>query len=212
MQYAHLGRSGVVVSRLCLGTMNFGWKTPEVESLAIMDKALELGINFFDTANAYGFKIGEGVTESLIGKWLAQGGRRREQVVLATKVYVPMGHGVNERGLSAYHIRQACEESLRRMQTDHLDVYYMHHIDRGEPMPLDKKVWGLQDVDLVRPPHRKRETPWDEVWQAMEVLVQQGKVIYVASSNFAAWNIVQACEQAQRRNFSGWWPNKACIT
>ena len=203
MQYAHLGRSGVVVSRLCLGTMNFGWKTPEDESLAIMDKALELGINFFDTANAYGFKIGEGITESLLGKWFAQGGRRREQVVLATKVYVPMGHGVNERGLSAYHIRQACEESLRRMQTDHLDVYYMHHIDRGEPMPLDKKVWGLQDVDLVRPPHRKRETPWDEIWQAMEVLVQQGKVIYVASSNFAAWNIVQACEQAQRRNFSG---------
>ena len=203
MQYTHLGRSGVVVSRLCLGTMNFGWKTPEDESLAILDKAVELGINFVDTANAYGFKIGEGITERLLGKWFAQGGRRREQVVLATKVYVPMGHGVNERGLSAYHIRQACEESLRRMQTDHLDVYYMHHIDRGEAMPLDKKVWGLQDVDQVRQPHLKRETPWDEIWQAMEVLVQQGKVIYVASSNFAGWNIVQACEQAQRRNFLG---------
>ena len=203
MQYVHLGRTGVVVSRLCLGTMNFGWKTPEDESLAIMDKALDLGLNFFDTANAYGFKIGEGITESLLGKWFAQGGGRREQVVLATKVYVPMGHGVNERGLSAYHIRRACEESLRRMKTDHVDVYYMHHIDRGEPMPLDKKVWGLGDVDLYHPPHRKPETPWEEIWEAMQFLVNQGKVIYVASSNFAAWNIAQACERAAWRNFLG---------
>lgn len=203
MQYTHLGRSGVVVSRLCLGTMNFGWKTPDDVSLEIMDRALDLGLNFFDTANAYGFKLGEGVTEYLLGHWFAQGGGRREQVVLATKVYVPMGQGVNERGLSAYHIRQACHESLRRMQTDHIDVYYLHHIDRGEPMPLDKKVWGLRDVDMYRPPHLKRETSWDEIWEALDVLVKQGKVLYVASSNFAAWNIAQACEQAKQRHFLG---------
>lgn len=203
MKYTHLGRSGVVVSRLCLGTMNFGWKTPAAESFAILNQSLELGLNFLDTANAYGFKIGEGITESLLGQWFADGPGRREQVVLATKVYVPMGHGVNERGLSAYHIRRACEESLRRMRTDHLDVYYMHHIDRGAPTALDKKVWGLTDVDLYRPPHLKRETPWDEVWEAMEVLVKQGKVIYTASSNFAAWNIAQACEKATQRHSIG---------
>lgn len=202
MQYAHLGRTGLVVSRLCLGTMNFGWKTPEDESLAILDQALDLGFNFLDTANAYGFKIGEGITERLLGKWLAQGGRR-ERIVLATKVYVPMGHGVNDRGLSAWHIRQACEASLRRMQTDHIDVYYMHHIDRGAPTVLDKKVWSLSDVDLYRPAHLKRETPWEEIWEAMETLVRQGKVIYVASSNFAAWNIAQACEKANQRHFLG---------
>ncbi len=203
MQYAHLGQAGVVVSRLCLGTMNFGWKTPDAESMALMDKALELGINFFDTANAYGFKIGEGVTEHLLGKWFAQGGGRRENVVLATKVYVPMGHGPNDRGLSAYHIRHACEESLRRMKTDHIDVYYMHHIDRGEPTPLDCKVWGLAGHDMFRPAHLKRETQWDEIWQAMDVLVKQGKVIYVASSNFAAWNIAQGCERARQRHCLG---------
>lgn len=203
MQYAHLGRSGVVVSRLCLGTMNFGWKTPEDESRAILNAALDAGINFIDTANCYGHKLGEGITEYLLGRWFAEEPRRRQQTVLATKVYVPMGQGVNERGLSAYNIRQACDESLRRLQTDHIDVYYMHHIDRGEPMPLDKKVWGLRDVDLFRPAHLKRETQWDEIWEAMENLVRQGKVLYVASSNFAAWNIVQACERASKRNFFG---------
>lgn len=203
MQYTHLGRSGVVVSRLCLGTMNLGWKTPVDDSLAILNKSLELGINFIDTANAYGFKIGEGVTELLLGRWFDENPARRKQVVLATKVYVPMGMGVNDRGLSAWHIRQACEESLRRMRTDHIDVYYMHHIDRGRPSPLDKKVWNLPDVDLYRPPHLKNETPWEEIWEIMETLVRQGKVLYVASSNFAAWNVAQACERASRRNFLG---------
>ncbi len=177
MEYVHLGRSGVKVSRLCLGTMNFGPHTSEEDSFKIMDRSLELGFNFFDTANVYGWKVGEGVTEQIIGHWLAQGGGRREQIVLATKVYGRMGEGPNERRLSAYHIRHACEESLRRMQTDHIDLYQMHHIDR--------------------------ETPWEEIWQAMEQLVREGKVIYVGSSNFAGWHIAEAQAEAKVRDFMG---------
>lgn len=177
MEYKHLGRSGVLVSRLCLGTMNFGPVTDEKQSFEIMDRALDAGINFFDTANVYGWKEGEGVTEKIIGRWLAQGGNRREKIVLATKVYGRMGKLPNEQHLSAYHIMRACEESLKRMQTDHIDLYQMHHIDL--------------------------ETPWEEIWQAMEVLVQQGKVIYVGSSNFAGWQIAQAQEIAKTRHFMG---------
>ncbi len=177
MQYTQLGRTGLRVSRLCLGTMNFGPHTSEEDSFAIMDKALELGINFFDTANVYGWKVGEGVTEQIIGRWLAQGGGRREKVVLATKVYGKMGDGQNDRGLSAYHIRRSCEESLRRLQTDHIDLYQMHHVDRS--------------------------TPWEEIWQAMEQLVTAGKVLYAGSSNFAGWQIAQAQGAASGRNFMG---------
>lgn len=176
MEYTKLGRTGLQVSKLCLGTMNFGPHTSEQDSCAIMDRALEIGINFFDTANAYGGKVGEGITESIIGRWFTQGGRR-EKVVLATKVFGRMGDWPNERRLSAYHIRRACEESLRRLQTDHIDLYQMHHIDR--------------------------DTPWEEVWQAMEQLVTQGKVIYVGSSNFAGWHIAQAQCEAGKRNFMG---------
>lgn len=177
MDYVRLGRTGLQVSPLCLGTMNFGPFTSEEDSFAIMDQALALGINFFDTANVYGWKLGEGVTEQIIGRWYAQGGGRREQTVLATKVYGRMGNGPNDSRLSAYHIRRACEESLRRLQTDHIDLYQMHHIDR--------------------------DTPWEEVWQAMEQLVREGKVLYVGSSNFAGWHIAQANEAAARRNFMG---------
>ena len=177
MEYTHLGRTGLQVSRLCLGTMNFGPETTEEDSFAIMDQALEMGINFFDTANVYGWKKGEGVTEQIIGRWLAQGGGRREKIVLATKVYGGMGDWPNESRLSAYHIKRACEESLRRMQTDHIDLYQMHHIDRN--------------------------TPWEEIWQAMEQLVQEGKVIYVGSSNFAGWHIAQANSTAAQRHFMG---------
>src|SRR5262245_4675699 len=176
MQYARLGRSGLKVSRLCLGTMNFGPQASEADSFAMMDKALDLGINFFDTANRYGGRIGIGATEEIIGRWLAQGGRR-ERIVLATKVYGAMGGGANDRGLSAYHIRRACEESLRRLQTDHIDLYQMHHIDRG--------------------------VPWEEIWQAMEQLVREGKVLYVGSSNFAGWQIAQANSIAAARQFMG---------
>ena len=177
MEYTHLGRSGLRVSRLCLGTMNFGPLTTEPDSYAIMDKALELGINFFDTADVYGWKEGEGVTEQIIGRWLAQGGQRREQIVLATKVNGKMGKGINDARLSAYHIRSAVEGSLKRLQTDHIDLYQMHHIDR--------------------------RTPWDEIWQTFEVLVQQGKVLYVGSSNFAGWHIASAENTAMARHFLG---------
>lgn len=177
MQTVHLGRSGLQVSRFCLGTMNFGPYTSEEDSFAIMDKSLALGINFFDTANVYGRKLGEGITEKIIGRWLAQGGKRREQIVLATKVYGRMGERPNESRLSAYHILRACEDSLRRLQTDHIDLYQMHHIDR--------------------------ETPWEEIWQAMETLVRQGKVLYVGSSNFAGFHIAQAQGEARARHFMG---------
>jgi aryl-alcohol dehydrogenase-like predicted oxidoreductase len=177
MEYTHLGRTGAKVSKLCLGTMNFGPQTVEEDSCKIMDEALSLGINFFDTADVYGWKRGEGVTEQIVGRWFAQGGGRRDKVILATKVNGDMGDWPNQRKLSALHIRKACEDSLRRLQTDYIDMYQMHHIDR--------------------------ETPWEEIWQAMEVLVQQGKIIYVGSSNFAAWNIAQANEIAKRRNFMG---------
>src|SRR6266705_337199 len=131
MHYTHLGRTGLLVSRLCLGSMNFGPETSEADSFSIMDRALEQEINFFDTANVYGARTGEGVTEQIIGRWLAQGGGRRDRIVLATKAYGTMGPGPNDRRLSAYHIRRACEESLRRLRTDHLDLYQMHHVDRA---------------------------------------------------------------------------------
>jgi NDP-hexose C3-ketoreductase / dTDP-4-oxo-2-deoxy-alpha-D-pentos-2-ene 2,3-reductase len=177
MRYVQLGRTGARVSRLCLGTMNFGPHTSEPDSFAMMDRALEVGINFFDTANVYGWKTGEGVTEQIIGRWLAQGGGRRDQVVLATKVYGRLGAGPNDQRLSALHIRRACEGSLRRLQTDHIDLYQMHHVDR--------------------------DTPWEEIWQAFEVLVAQGKVIYAGSSNFAGWHIAQANAASAARRFMG---------
>ena len=177
MQYVHLGRSGLRVSRLCLGTMNFGPYTNEADSFKIMDRALEHGINFFDTANVYGGRTGEGVTEQIIGRWFAQGGARREKVVLATKVYGRMGDWPNQARLSALHIKRACEESLRRLRTDHIDLYQMHHVGR--------------------------ETPWVEIWQAMEQLYREGKVLYVGSSNFAGWHIAQAQEIARSRHFLG---------
>ena len=147
MQYVHLGRSGVRVSRLCLGTMNFGPHTSEPDSFGIMDQALELGINFFDSANVYGWKVGEGITEQIVGRWLAQGGGRREKIVLATKVYGRMGNWPNQSHLSAFHIKRACEASLRRLQTDHLDLYQMHHIDRDCPW---EELWASHGTALPR--------------------------------------------------------------
>lgn len=177
MQYVHLGRTGVRVSPLCLGAMNFGPHTSEADSFKVMDRAMEAGLNFFDTANVYGGKKGEGVTEHIIGRWFAQGGGRREHVVLATKVYGRMGDRPNQGRLSALHIKQACEESLKRLCTDYIDLYQMHHIDR--------------------------ETPWEEIWQAMEQLCRDGKIIYVGSSNFAGWHLAQAQEMAKTRHFMG---------
>lgn len=177
MKYEKLGRSGLMVSRLCLGTMNFGAITPEKESFKIMDRALELDINFFDTANVYGGKKGEGITEKIIGKWLEENKERRDKIVLATKVYGEMGERVNEKYLSAYHIKKACEDSLKRLKTDHVDLYQMHHVHR--------------------------DTPWDEIWQAMEQLIREGKILYVGSSNFAGWDIATASEEARRRKLLG---------
>jgi len=182
MEYRHLGRAGLKVCRLALGTMNFGMVTDEATSFSIMDQAVEDGINLFDTADVYGgpqspdMEQGYGISEEIIGRWLAQGGRR-DRIVLATKVYQPMGTGPNDRRLSAYHIRKACEDSLRRLQTDHVDLYQMHHIDRA--------------------------TPWEEIWQAMEQLVREGKVLYVGSSNFAGWDIATAQQLAAQRHFMG---------
>lgn len=182
MLYTHLGRSGLKVSRLCLGTMNFGPQTKEADAFAIMDRAVELGINFFDTADVYGWQRGEGVTEQMIGRWLAQGGGRREFVVLATKVFgqmdAPSRADPNlDRGLSARKIIAGCESSLRRLRTDRIDLYQMHHIDRACPM--------------------------DEVWNAFETLQRQGKLVYVGSSNFAGWDIATACLIAQQRHLPG---------
>ncbi|MCS7034756.1 MAG: aldo/keto reductase [Phycisphaerae bacterium] len=181
MQYTQLGRTGLKVSRLCLGCMNYGPHTSEAEAHAQMDKAHELGINFFDTADVYGWKRGEGVTEQIIGNFFAKGGGRRERTILATKVFGDMNldelDHTMKRGLSAVKIRRACEGSLRRLKTDYIDLYQMHHI--------------------------ARECPWDEIWQAMETLVQQGKIIYVGSSNFPGWCIAAACETARQRHFLG---------
>ena len=177
MQFTHLGRTGLTVSRICLGTMNFGPETDEPTSFSIMDSALEAGINFFDSANVYGRSKGRGATEEIVGRWFAQGGGRREKVVMATKLYGDMGDWPNDGKLSALNIRRACEASLKRLQTDYIDLYQMHHIDR--------------------------RTSWDEIWEAMEVLRAQGKILYVGSSNFAGWHIAKAQEAAARRNFMG---------
>lgn len=183
MDSTHLGRTGLRVSRLALGTMNFGELTDEATSFAVMDEALAAGINFFDTADVYGgpqspdMAKGYGVSEEIIGRWLAQDPGRRDRIVLATKVYQPMGTGPNDKYLSAYHIRRACEASLRRLKTDHVDLYQMHHVDRA--------------------------TPWAEIWQAMEQLIREGKITYVGSSNFAGWDIATAQCTATARNLLG---------
>jgi aryl-alcohol dehydrogenase-like predicted oxidoreductase len=177
MDYKHLGRSGLSVSRLCLGSMNFGPETGEDDAHDIMDRAHELGLNFFDTANVYGWKKGEGITEQIIGRWFAKGGGRRDRTIIATKLYGSMSDWPNDTFLSAANIRKACDASLRRLQTDHIDLYQMHHIDR--------------------------RTPWDEIWEAMEVLRHQGKITYVGSSNFAGWHIAKAQGVAKERHFMG---------
>lgn len=184
VKHKRLGKHGVLVSNICLGTMNFGWHTSEEDSFKIMDRALELGINFFDTADVYGWSEQHGYTEEIIGRWLAQGGGRRDAVVLATKVYNPVDRKenlpeVNSDGssLSAYKIMKHCEGSLKRLQTDRIDLYQMHHIDN--------------------------DCPWDETWQSFDTLIKQGKVVYVGSSNFAGWNIATACQEASKRGIVG---------
>ncbi|MFJ4006492.1 aldo/keto reductase [Streptomyces sp. NPDC090023] len=177
MRYTQLGRTGLKVSRLVLGTMNFGPQTDEADSHAIMDAALDAGINYFDTANVYGWGENKGRTEEIVGTWFAKGGERREKTVLATKVYGNMGTEgdawPNYDKLSALNIRRAVDASLKRLQTDHIDIYQFHHIDRN--------------------------TPFEEIWQAVDVLVTQGKILYAGSSNFPGYKIAQANETALRR-------------
>ena len=177
MEYTHLGRTGLRVSRVVLGTMNFGPQTSEPDSHAIMDAAHAQGVNFFDTANVYGQDLGRGATEQIVGRFFAQGGGRREKTVLATKLYGDMTDYPNDGKLSALNIRRALDASLSRLQTDYIDLYQFHHIDRA--------------------------TPWEEIWQAIEVAVQQGKILYAGSSNFAGWHIAQAQEAAKARHFTG---------
>lgn len=171
MRYRQLGRSALKVSELCLGTMNFGPRTSEADSFAILDAAVDAGINFIDTANQYGGRLGVGATESLLGRWLAQNRGRRDRLVLATKVHEPMSDDINDRGLSARHIQAACDASLRRLGVDHIDLYQMHHIDRTAPV--------------------------EEIWQAMDRLIAQGKITYVGSSNFPGWEIARSSEHAR---------------
>ncbi len=177
MDQTHLGRSGLSVSRLCLGTMNFGPEASEEDSHAIMDRAHSEGVDFFDTANRYGRTVSVGRTEEILGTWFASGGGRRERTVLATKVYGAMSDAPNDQFLSARNIVRSCDASLRRMQTDWIDLYQFHHVDLA--------------------------TPWDEIWQACETLVAQGKVLYVGSSNHAGWQLAAANEAARARHFTG---------
>ncbi len=184
IKHKRLGKHGVLVSNICLGTMNFGWHTSEEDSYKIMDRALELGIHFFDTADVYGWGEEQGFTEEIIGRWYAQGGGRRDATVLATKVFNRVKRKANlpevntdGRSLSAYKIRKHCEGSLKRLQTDWIDIYQMHHVDR--------------------------DCPWDETWQAFGSLINQGKVVYVGSSNFAGWDIATACQEASKRGMTG---------
>jgi aryl-alcohol dehydrogenase-like predicted oxidoreductase len=179
MKRARLGKAGISVSRFGLGTANFVSPTPAPEARALLDAALDIGIDLIDTADSYGGDAGagRGGAEEIIGDWLAAEPSRRQRVVLATKLYSNTGPGPNDQGLSARHIRRACEASLRRLRTDHVDLYQMHHVDRA--------------------------TPWEEVWQAMEVLVRDGKVLYVGSSNFAGWHIAQASAVAADRRLLG---------
>lgn len=181
MEYTYLGRTGLKVSKLCLGTMNFGSYTSEEDAFAIMDRALDAGINFFDTANVYGGSGRRGRTEEIIGRWFAQGGGRREKVVLATKVYGGMEDekdGPNKgSGLSAYKIRRHLEDSLKRLQTDHVELYQMHHIER--------------------------HAPWEEIWGVFESLVNQGKTYYIGASNFAGYHLALAQAAAEKRHFLG---------
>jgi NDP-hexose C3-ketoreductase / dTDP-4-oxo-2-deoxy-alpha-D-pentos-2-ene 2,3-reductase len=175
--YAYLGRTALRVSRLCLGTLNLGVRATAEESFRILDTALDRGINFIDTANHYGWQQHRGFTEEFLGEWFGRGGGRRDKTVLVTKVFQPMSDWPNDSGLSARHIVASCEASLRRLGTDRVDLFLMHHIDR----------------------HAR----WDEVWQALELLTRQGKIIYAGSSNFAGWHIAQAQEAATRRHFLG---------
>ena len=169
MEYRKLGRTGLKVSELCMGTMQFGWTADEPLSHEILSKSYDQGVNFLDTADVYSRWVEGnpgGVSEEIIGRWLKASGIPRNQVVLATKVRGKMGEGPNDNGLSRLHIMDAVENSLRRLQTDYIDLYQTH-----SPDP---------------------DTPIDETLAALDALVRQGKVRYIGCSNYKAWQLMQA--------------------
>ncbi len=171
MEYRILGRTGVKVSPLCLGAMNFGGPTGEAESIEIINTALDGGINFIDTANVYN----AGESEKIVGKALKENGKRG-QVILATKVHGNAGEGPNDRGNSRYHIIKACEDSLRRLQTDHIDLYQLHR----------------PDLDM----------PQDETLRAFDDLVRAGKVVYIGASTHPAWMVMEALAISEKMNLA----------
>ncbi len=180
MRYGKLGRSNMTVSKICLGTMHFGPYASEEESFKIMDRALDMGIQFFDTANVYGGKGDRGRSEQIIGNWFAQRPGSRDQVVLATKVYNNMADADvpnEERGISSYKVRKHVADSLRRLQTDHIDLYQVHHLDR--------------------------QVAAEEFWGMFEKLVADGDVLYIGSSNFPGWGLAKFQMQAWQRGFMG---------
>lgn len=177
MDYRRLGMTGLKVSELCLGTMTFRWTSTEEESIQVLDAAFEAGINFVDTADVYSrWAPGNpgGVAESVIGRWLAN--KRRDELVLATKVRAPMGPGPNDQGLSRAHIMSAVEASLRRLQTDYIDLYQAHSPDD--------------------------ETPLDETLRAFDDLLHEGKVRYVGCSNFRAWQVAMSLGISAKNNIA----------
>ncbi len=172
MEYRTLGRTGVQVSALCLGTANFGFKTSEREAREVMQAALDAGVNFIDTANSYN----EGESERMIGRFLKETGQRRH-VILATKVYYPVGEGVNDRGLSRYHILRACADSLRRLQTDRIDLYIAHR-SASSVIPVDETLGALTD------------------------LVRQGKVCYIGCSTHPVWEVMEAVMISEMKGYA----------
>ncbi|MBV9445817.1 MAG: aldo/keto reductase [Streptosporangiaceae bacterium] len=182
--YAQLGRTGLKISKVALGTVNFGGRVEEIEAHKLLDHAVDAGINLVDTADIYGWRVHQGFTEELLGRWIAGSPARRDKIVLATKVGNRFGSEINDEGLSARHIVRACEQSLRRLGTDWIDLYQMHRVDRS--------------------------VAWEAAWEAMEMLVAQGKVRYVGSSNHAGWHIA-ACQESAIRGHRFGLASEQCL-
>lgn len=204
MKYTTLGRTGAKVSKVCLGTMNFGAATDEKECFRIMNRAVELGIQFFDTADFYGDPAGRGITETIIGKWF-EGEKKRDEVFLATKCYASTGKmGPNDHGLSACHIRKACDESLQRLKTDHIDLYFMHHYDRGYRSVTELHNIGAEkEADFECNIYGSLAPSFEETLEAMDRLKMQDKITYIGSANFPAWAIAHFNGLSRLNHMSG---------
>ncbi len=211
MKYTTLGTAGAKVSKLCLGTMNFGSSTDKQESFSIMDFAIENGINFFDTADFYGTPAGKGITEEIVGEWFKTSGNR-DRTVLVTKAYATMGRmEINDRGNSAYHLRRACNDSLKRLQTDHIDVYMLHHYDRGFRFSAElANIGQTEEFDLVPSRSGSLAPTFDETLEALERLKQQDKITYIGTANFPAWGIAHFNGVAKLKGMSGTAVEQCC--